>query len=73
MPSRTSINIMYIYLCIIFLVPLYGEGSYRQCLLPNPYCVLYIIKICVLYKISLELYVIEFYLPSTIRFVDIED
>ena len=38
---------MYIlYLCIIFRVPLYGEGSYRQCLLPNPYYVLFIIKLC---------------------------
>ena len=24
----------------MFLVPLYGEGSYRQCLLPYPYYVL---------------------------------
>ena len=38
--------ILYMYLCIIFLEPLYGEGSWRLCLLPNPYYVLYIIKIC---------------------------
>ena len=25
---------------------IYGEGSYRLCLLPNPYYGLYIIKIC---------------------------
>ena len=42
------INKHILYLCLIFLVPLYGEGSYlgNASVLPNSYYVLYIIKIC---------------------------
>ena len=44
--TKLHIYVHILYLCIIFLVPLYGEGLYRLCLLPNPYYGLNIIKIC---------------------------